>query len=111
MQPKEKVRQPERAARAFCLVEAACGGEAGSCRNSCEVGKLLPSKSPNVLQFGGMPEPFRKLPPLTLTFGPCPKCKQPLRLGVIEPAETGHDKRLYEYASCGHSEIVTLKYR
>jgi len=40
-----------------------------------------------------------------------PKCKQPLRLGLIEPAETGHDKRLYECASCGHSEIVTVKYR
>jgi hypothetical protein len=58
-----------------------------------------------------MPKPLRSPSPQPLTFGPCPKCKQPLRLGVIEPAETGHDKRLYEYASCGHSEIVTLKYR
>ena len=46
-----------------------------------------------------------------LTFGPCPKCSQPLRLGLIEPDESDHEKRTYQCDSCGYSEIKTVKYR
>ena len=43
-----------------------------------------------------------------LTFGPCPKCGQPLRLGLIEPDESDHEKRTYQCDSCGYSEIKTV---
>ena len=58
-----------------------------------------------------MPQPLQSLPTQPLSFGPCPKCKQPMRLGLIEPAEPGYEKRTYECAACGHSEIRTVKYR
>ena len=31
-----------------------------------------------------------------LTFGPCPNCGLPLRLGLIEPDEPEHEKRTYQ---------------
>jgi hypothetical protein len=34
-----------------------------------------------------------------------------MRLGLIEPAAPDHDQRMYECASCGYSEIKTVKYR
>jgi hypothetical protein len=46
-----------------------------------------------------------------LTFGPCPECGQPLRLGLIEPDELDHEKRTYQCDACGYSEIKTVKYR
>ena len=46
-----------------------------------------------------------------LTFGPCPNCGQPLRLGLIEPDEPEHEKRTYQCDLCGYSEIKTVKYR
>ena len=46
-----------------------------------------------------------------VTFGPCPKCGQSLRLGLIEPDESDHEKRTYQCNSCGYSEIKTVKYR
>jgi len=49
--------------------------------------------------------------PQPLNFGPCPKCKQPLRLRLIEPAKSGHDERVYECASCGYSETKAVEYR
>jgi hypothetical protein len=49
--------------------------------------------------------------PLPMTFGPCPKCDQPMRLGLIEPAHPNHDLRTYECDACGHSEAKVVKYR
>jgi ssDNA-binding Zn-finger/Zn-ribbon topoisomerase 1 len=46
-----------------------------------------------------------------VTFGPCPACGHSLRLGLIEPGETEHEKRTYQCDSCGHSEIKTVKFR
>ena len=34
-----------------------------------------------------------------------------MRLGLIEPAEPGHEKRTYECTSCGHSDTKMVKYR
>jgi hypothetical protein len=55
--------------------------------------------------------PPQNAPTRPLTFGPCPKCDQPMRLSLIEPVAPSHDQRMYECASCGHSEIKTVKYR
>jgi len=46
-----------------------------------------------------------------LLSGHAPGCKQPLRLGLIEPAKPGHDSCIYECASRRYSETVTVKYR
>jgi hypothetical protein len=54
---------------------------------------------------------MRSSPTQPLTFGPCPQCREPMRLGLIEPAEPRYDKRTYQCASCGHSEIKMVKYR
>ncbi len=45
------------------------------------------------------------------SFGPCPQCRAPLRLALIEPEEPDYDKRMYKCASCGYSETKTVKYR
>ncbi len=61
-----------------------------------------------------MPQTFENFPPpRLLIFGPCPKCGQPMRLALIEPAEPkpGYDKRIYQCISCEHSETRTVKYR
>jgi hypothetical protein len=49
--------------------------------------------------------------PAKLVFGPCAKCKAPMRLGLIEPLESGREKRLYECLACGYSENKTVKFR
>jgi hypothetical protein len=46
-----------------------------------------------------------------MTYGPCPKCQTPLRLGLIEPAQPGHEKRTYRCDSCGYAETKMVKYR
>ena len=58
-----------------------------------------------------MPEPSKVAQPAKLVFGPCPKCKAPMRLGLIEPVESGREKRVYECLACGYSEIKTVKFR
>jgi Zn ribbon nucleic-acid-binding protein len=58
-----------------------------------------------------MPEPLRTLSPKSLSFGPCPKCNEPLRLALIEPDQADREKRMYECIACGHYEIKTVKYR
>jgi hypothetical protein len=47
--------------------------------------------------------------PKPIEFGPCPKCKTPLRLGLIEPLHSGYEKRMYECLACGHWESETVK--
>jgi hypothetical protein len=49
--------------------------------------------------------------PAPITFGPCPMCKTPLRLALIEPDKPDHEKRTYQCDSCGHSKTKTVKYR
>jgi hypothetical protein len=66
----------------------------------------LPSENES-LTIQGMEEPANE----NLTFGPCPECGQPLRLGLIEPDELDHEKRTYQCDACEYSEIKTVKYR
>jgi hypothetical protein len=46
-----------------------------------------------------------------ITFGPCPKCRTSMLLGLIELDEPGHEKRTYRCDSCGHSVTKAVKYR
>jgi hypothetical protein len=59
-----------------------------------------------------VPVPDSSQTPTTpITFGPCPKCQTPMRLGLIEPDRPNHEQRTYRCDSCGHSETKTVKYR
>jgi hypothetical protein len=49
-------------------------------------------------------------PPQPLTFGPCQKCKQPMRLERIEPDVPDHETRFYECTACGYSDARKVKY-
>jgi DNA-directed RNA polymerase subunit RPC12/RpoP len=42
--------------------------------------------------------------------GSCPTCQTPMRLWLIEPRETDHEKRMYRCDSCGHSETTVVAY-
>lgn len=49
---------------------------------------------------------------LQLYRPPCSRCGAPTSLARIEPvAEAHHDLRTFECASCGHAEVVEVKFR
>jgi hypothetical protein len=56
-----------------------------------------------------MPEPLRNPPPKSLSFGPCPKCNEPLRLALIEPDQADREKRMYECIACGRLLIPAAR--
>jgi hypothetical protein len=41
---------------------------------------------------------------------PCPMCGAPMKLMRVEPAEPGHDLRMFE-CKCGHSETREVAYK
>jgi hypothetical protein len=41
---------------------------------------------------------------------PCPACNKPMKLMRLEPAEPGHDLRMFE-CQCGHSETRKVAYK
>ena len=59
----------------------------------------------------GKPEPSQ-LGQLRYYRPACSQCGRQTWLVRIEPAEEpGHDLRTFECASCGHSEVIKMKYR
>ena len=50
--------------------------------------------------------------PTRLNRPPCSKCGGATELARIEPApEPGQDLRTFECLSCGHSDVVTFKFK
>ena len=60
-----------------------------------------------------MPEPSQK-PAAPDTFGPCPKCKNPMRIVIIEPVyntdKPDRENRVFQCDACGYTETKTVKY-
>jgi hypothetical protein len=45
-----------------------------------------------------------------VTYPPCPKCRMPTRLALVEPLEEpGHESRIYECPTCKESATVVVR--
>ncbi len=61
-----------------------------------------------------MPETSQK-PTVSVSFGPCPKCQNPMRIVLVEPVynadKPDRENRIFQCDACGHAETKTVKYR